>query len=101
MAIRYLIGDALFNELIKFRNGEFILTQVYYEFVSSLKSSGNLLYPFYDNPPDGITTDTLQHETRIRTRTVFQSRNISYRTSRRRGTLTQWGWRAVLIFVGV
>jgi len=71
MAIRYLIGDALFNELIKFRKGEFILTQVYYEFMSSLKSSGNLLYPFYDNPPSGITTDTLQHETRIRTRTVF------------------------------
>jgi hypothetical protein len=71
MAIRYFIGDALFNELIKFRKGEFILTQVYYEFMSSLKSRGNLLYPFYDNPPYGITTDTLQHETRIRTRTVF------------------------------
>lgn len=71
MAIRYFIGDALFNELIKFRKGESILTQVYYKFMSSLKPRGSLPYPFYDNPSYGITTDTLQHETRIRTRTVF------------------------------
>lgn len=66
MAIRYLIGDGLFNELFKFKKGQFILTQNWDEPVNDVGTIGNLLYPFYDHP-----LQAPESQTRIHTKTVF------------------------------
>jgi hypothetical protein len=74
MALRYLVGDTLFDELFKFQKGQFTLTQAWDEPINQLNSRGNMLYPFYDDPPFEMTTDSSQEEPRIQTRTVFNHR---------------------------
>jgi hypothetical protein len=65
------IGDELFNELFKFGKGQFTLTQTWDLPMNEVGTTGSLLYPFYDDPLHGKTTDSLESQTRIQTRTVF------------------------------
>ena len=50
MAIRYLIGDTLFDALFSFEKDEFILTQKWHVPMNKAESEGNLSYHFYDDP---------------------------------------------------
>ncbi len=65
---RFLTGDGLLDELFEFGPGEFTLTQNWEIPMNKAGTMGNLLYDFYDYPK---TTESLQSETRIRTRAVF------------------------------
>lgn len=66
MAMRYMIGDGLFDKTFLFKKGEFILTPNWDEPMTEVGTAGSLLHPFYDNP---LYTTTKQ--SRIQTRTVF------------------------------
>jgi hypothetical protein len=70
MAIRYLIGDMLFDNVFRFQTGTFILTQSWYQPMNEAGTVGSLLYPFYDHPQK--TPDvSLGSKPRLETRTVF------------------------------
>jgi len=71
MAIRYLIGDGLFDKLFKFGKRQFTLTQNHYQPMNKAGTTGSLLYPFYDKPLHGKATDSLESQTRIQTRAVY------------------------------
>ncbi len=99
--IRYLVGDAPFNELIQFRKGEFVLTQVSYELMSAVSNQGA-------TGSASFTTIFLRELQRISYNMKYVSEQdlfsitehiLPTESSRRRGTLTQWGWGAVLVLV--
>jgi hypothetical protein len=71
MAIRYLIGDAMFDKVFGFEKGQFILTQNWIDSMNIARSDGNLLHRFYDNPLLKQTSDPPESTTRIQTRTVY------------------------------
>lgn len=66
MAMRYIIGDGLFDKTFVFKKKEFILTPTWDEPMTGVGTAGSLLYPFYDDPRY-VTTK----RSRIQTRTVF------------------------------
>jgi hypothetical protein len=68
MAIRYLIGDKLFDNLFKFKAGQFILTQKWDKPMNEAGSMGNLLYYFYDDPRK-MTDESLKPS--IQTKTAY------------------------------
>jgi hypothetical protein len=70
MAIRYLLGDKLFDNLFKFKKGQFILTQSWHQQMNDDGSKGTLLYYFYDDPRE-TTTEPLESERSLETKTVY------------------------------
>ncbi|KAJ5346936.1 uncharacterized protein N7506_000189 [Penicillium brevicompactum] len=50
MAIRYMIGDGLFDRLFQFQKGKFTISQQCYSPANLENQTGNLLFPFYDRP---------------------------------------------------
>jgi hypothetical protein len=69
MAIRFLLGDALFDQVFKLKAGQFILTQKWNSPVNHAGSMGNLLYCFLDTPSED--SDTSLQNSRIIVKTVF------------------------------
>ncbi|OCL10054.1 hypothetical protein AOQ84DRAFT_431039 [Glonium stellatum] len=71
MAIRYLIGDELFDKVFNFKKGGFTLTQGLYEPMNEAGSYGNLLDRFCDDPRRKKTTNFVESTTRIQLRAIF------------------------------
>ncbi|KAL1581934.1 hypothetical protein WHR41_09518 [Cladosporium halotolerans] len=71
MAIRYLVGDDLFDASCEFGKGEFALTQAWDLPMESAGNLGNLLHPFYDLPLPGDVFSGLSHQKRIITKTLY------------------------------
>lgn len=71
MAIRYLVGDDLFDASFKFEAGDFVLTQSWIESPDSKDLTGNPLYWFYDAPHPRDTLQGVTTHQRIGTRTFF------------------------------
>lgn len=69
MAIRYLMGDDLFDASFKFGRGEFVLTQAWDLPLESAGNLGNLLHPFYDLP-GYVSSGSIQRK-RIATKTFY------------------------------
>lgn len=70
--MRYVIGDELFHKTFRFKKGEFVITQQCYQPTDSRCKSGNLFYPFYDNP---LLYNTLGTQPRIEIMSVFNHPN--------------------------
>lgn len=71
MAVRYLIGNELFNRLFQFEKGEFTISQQCYEPVSPADKLGYLLFHFYDWPIYGKVGCPLDPGARIKLRAFF------------------------------
>ncbi|KAJ5115556.1 hypothetical protein N7526_011437 [Penicillium atrosanguineum] len=71
MAIRYLIGDNMFDLLFQFKKGEFTISQQCHKPVDPATQIGNLLFPFYDRPLHDKTEYHLEARTRIQMRAFF------------------------------
>ena len=72
MNIRYVIGDELFHQTFQFKKGEFVITQQCYQPTDRRCESGNLFYPFYDDP---LLYSTLGTQPRIEIMSVFSHPN--------------------------
>lgn len=71
MAIRYLMGDVLFDASFKFGTREFVLTQAWDLPLERASNLGNLLYPFYDAPLPRDVSPGLGHQKCIVTKTFY------------------------------
>lgn len=71
MAIRYLIGDDMFDRLFPFKKGEFTISQQCYKPVDPATQIGNLLFPFYDRPLHEKAEYHLKSRARIQMRAFF------------------------------
>lgn len=72
MAIRYLVGDDLFDASFKFDKGGFVLTQAWDLPLESTGNLGNLLHPFYDDFPGDVFSS---HQKHIATKTSYNHAN--------------------------
>ena len=68
MAVRYLVGDEVFDSLFKFAKGQFTLTGNCYDPITP-DMDGNWLFPFFDKP--SWRADPTIPRRRIRVRTIF------------------------------
>jgi len=66
--LRYMLGDANFDILFPFKNGQFTLSQYWDEPTNTEDAAGNLLFPFYVTP---LYAKLLGKSLRIETRTVW------------------------------
>lgn len=67
MAIRYLVGDGIFDKVFASENASFVLTQVWNQPLNRSGTKGSMLYQFYDTPYQEILTGGSM----IRTRTFY------------------------------
>lgn len=70
-AIRYMIGDGLFNQFFQFQKGEFTISQQCYKPVNPASKVGNLLFPFYDRPMKDNIGYFLDSQARIKMGAFF------------------------------
>jgi hypothetical protein len=72
--LRYMLGDASFDILFPFKNGQFTLSQCWDEPTNAENAAGNLLFPLYVTP---FYANLLGKSSRIETKTVWNHPDYS------------------------